>query len=29
VSPPRRRSRPEIEQYRRLKAQKRGRIIYK
>ena len=26
---PRRRSRPEIEQYRRLKEQKRGRIIYK
>jgi hypothetical protein len=28
-SQPKRRSRPEIEQYRRLKAQKRGRIIYK
>ena len=26
---PRRRSRQEIERYRRLKAQKRGRIIYK
>jgi len=26
---PRRRSRPEIEQYRRLKEQKRNRIIYK
>ena len=29
VSPPRRRSRQEIERYRRMKAQKRGRIIYK
>ena len=26
---PARRSRPDIERYRRLKAQKRGRIIYK
>ncbi len=29
VLPPRKRSRTEIERYRRLKAQKRGRIIYK
>jgi len=28
-APPKRRSRQDIEQYRRLKAQKRGRIIYK
>jgi len=29
MSQPRRRSRPDIERYRRLKAQKRGRIIFK
>jgi len=29
VSQPRRKSRQDIERYRRLKAQKRGRIIYK